>query len=160
MRNEKCKEAAQLSQLVGQILDRTEKCVRIWQENDIAVIGTDNRDVSDVAKTIASLLRPVPRAEGENRLLSLVACATKRPKLMEKLRLVATALEGEHPRARLKSKRHKQNLRFLADELRGGLLVSVERLFELSGNPARKSAPLGMSQGIVSHSRHDNVSRR
>ena len=160
MRNGSRTEADQVSLLVSQILDRTERCVRIWQENEITVIGTDNRDVSDVATTIASLLRPVPRDEAKKRLLSLVGCATKRPKLLGKLRLVSASLEGEHPRARLKTKRHKQSLRILADELRGELLVSVERLFELSGNPARKSASLGSSRGVVSQSRHDNVSRR
>lgn len=153
-------EGDRVSLLVTEILDRTERCVRIWEENDISVVGTDNRDVTDVADTIACLLRPVPRAEAKSRLLSLVGCATKRPKLLGKLQLVSTSLEGEHPRARLRMKRHRRNLRLLAEELRGGLLSAVERLFELSGDPVRKSSALASSRGIVPRSRHDSVSRR
>ena len=138
-----------MTSLVHEILDRTDRCVRIWKSNGIEVVGTDHRNVDDVKQTIDCLLRPVPRAEAEVRLRSVISCREKRPKLVNKLKLVAAALEGDHPRARLKSKRHKAELKMLLDELRGGLLTSVLRLFEAEGRNDRMTAPLGTSRVVV-----------
>lgn len=148
-----------LASLVNEILERTDRCVRIWQENDIAVVGTDNRDVKDVEETIACLLRPVPRAEGEARLRSVIACAEKRPKLLGKLKSVAAALQGDHPRARLRGKRHRQSVRLLTDELRGGLLGAVENLFLRAGASQQKSFPLASARGVVPKAANKTVRR-
>lgn len=138
-----------LTPLVNGVLDRTERCVRIWRSNNIEVVGTDHREVSDVRAAIDCLLRPVPRPEAEARLRSLIACEVKRPKLVEKLTLVAIALSGEHPRARLRSKRHKHELKGFTDEFRGGLLRSVFEIFEAASRKARKPAPFGTSRAVV-----------
>ena len=154
------KVADLLTPLVNEILERTSKCVRIWHENDIAVVGTDNRDVTEVDATITGLLRVVPRAEAEARLRGLCNCAVKRPKLLDKLKLVAAALEGEHPRARLKGKRHKHDVRLLTDELRGGLLVTVQTLFERTGAPQHKVTPLASARGVVPSQGSQTSARR